>query len=217
MNYQQAQYNNTNQYNNMNQHNNAYQHNNANQYNNVNQINNMDYWSLVQALSTQISPQYRAVVLSRLTEMNNQLLLGNQSNIQMDLARAGSINSRKKDANELSHPSFDHTQYRSQQGEPRNSNFDSMRTSSSDIYKTAGLINIPSTPATHPTHSTYSTYPTHPTSSFEPEINIDDIIDDLDNKPQIDNLDQKLYKIKNLHSKILTDKRNRRKEKNKQN
>jgi len=183
-----------------------------------NQINNMDYWSLVQTLSTQITPEYRSMILNRLVEMNNQLLsstrnipsdpigltqhrsdrtvLNNpieptplrsgKSVPQPDLSRSYTQNSRKKDISELQHPSMNLAQYRGTNPLP----LDLSRNFNTEL---------------------------EPKSSIEPkididiDIDIDDIIDDL-NDPLVDGLDQKLDRIKFLHTKILTDKRNKRME-----
>lgn len=41
----------------------------------VAQINSLDYWSLVNMLTYQITPEIRKLVLKRLTEMNDKLIL----------------------------------------------------------------------------------------------------------------------------------------------
>ena len=96
------------------------------------QINNSDYWTLVNMLMNQITPDVRKLILDRLTEMNNQLIIGTSSQtllsgnkinsvsegnqlpirsdawqIQPDLARSSVMNSRKKDISEMQHPSLD--------------------------------------------------------------------------------------------------------------
>jgi hypothetical protein len=158
------------------------------------QINQMDYWNLVRTLMSQITPQVRSVILSRLTEMNNQLLLNNsqtgiQSNpltgIQSNPLTGIQSSSRKSDVTELPHPS--------QIYNPR-----SVPNYTPDVYTTTGLI-----PQSRPVS--------------DPEINVDDLIDDLEIIPNVDPLDAKLAKIKALHSKILSDKRARRREREKKN
>src|SRR5579872_2652382 len=150
------------------------------------QINQMDYWSLTRMLMSQITPQVRSVILSRLTEMNNQLLLSNSSNnlsnnLSNNPLTGIQSSSRKSDVTELLHPSQIYNQRPTSNYTP-------------DIYTTAGLI---------------------PQPQLDPEINVDDLIDDLEIVPNLDPLDAKLAKIKALHSKILTDKRARRREREK--
>lgn len=73
------------------------------QYMYMNQIKTMDYWSLVNTLLTQITPQIRKCILDRLMEMNNQLMIAPSiiPNLQVDLASppikktAGDVNRYK--------------------------------------------------------------------------------------------------------------------------
>ena len=73
------------------------------------QINTMDYFSLVNMLMGQLTPQLRAKILEKLTDMNNQLLYG----------MAGVSSHRKKDAVELPHPALDQYNYRQPNPVPR--------------------------------------------------------------------------------------------------
>lgn len=57
-------------------------------YMNINQINNLDYWSLVNMLMVQITPETRKQILERLLEMNNQLIIGMNLQIQSDFSRS---------------------------------------------------------------------------------------------------------------------------------
>ena len=71
----------------------------------INQINNMNYWSLVNMLMGQITPEIRKHILEKLTEMNNDLLYtpNVMPVIQPDVTRP-LLNTRKKDMDEKSVP-----------------------------------------------------------------------------------------------------------------
>lgn len=153
-----------------------------------------DYASLVNALTCQITPEYRAVILDKLVEINNQLLAktqsssrGNQFVNQSDPARSCILNPRKKDVSELQHPSTLANSY------------------------TPSIV-----PITRPSHShalsqTPSQYTPSIKKTIEPEFNIDDIIDDFELSEETTSLDDKLNKLSSLHKKILSEKKMRRK------
>ena len=67
-------------------------------------IKQLDYYGLVNLLTKQITPEIRSLVLQQLTYLNDKLL-NNQQYVQPDLARASMLQSRKKDATEIQHPS----------------------------------------------------------------------------------------------------------------
>ena len=181
------------------------------QYINTNQISNMDYWSLANMLLTQINVETRKQILERLTEMNNQLIMGMGVQIQPDLARPSMLNSRKKDVSEVQHPAMDRLNYKLPVQESQHS----MQRSSNPVP-----INIPinSTSSQFNMNNSYqmplNNYNQYSTSSqnkeLQPEIDLDDIIDEITNES--DELDNKLAKIKQLHTKIIADKRRRRRE-----
>lgn len=52
------------------------------QYNDNNIMNNSEYWTLVNILSTPMTPEVRKIVLDKLTSINNNLLMENKTNIQ---------------------------------------------------------------------------------------------------------------------------------------
>lgn len=157
------------------------------QYLNPMQLHTMDYWSLVNMLTSQITPETRKMILDKLSEMNNQLLMGmNMNSIQPDLARSSMLNSRKKDLSETQHPSFDHLNYKGPNPLP---------------------LNVPINGNNHFTMTSYHSQ----VSNANNEINLDEIIDDAQEIP--DPLDMKLAYIKKLHTKIVAEKRKRRKEK----
>ena len=64
------------------------------------QIKNLDYWSLVNMLLTQITPQMRKCILDKLTEMNNQLMNSPNiiPNIKVDLPNQHIVNSINNDS-----------------------------------------------------------------------------------------------------------------------
>lgn len=68
----------------------------------------MDYLHLCKSLTGQLTPQQRAFVLAKLTEINNNILMGYQSNISNDIGRLGNLNSRKADMSEIRHPAIVH-------------------------------------------------------------------------------------------------------------
>lgn len=170
-------------------------------FSNYNNISNMDYLSLVGMLTEQITPEKRKEILQRLMEMNDQLLMGygtTGQGFQTEPPRIGRLNSRKKDLTENMHPSFDQYNYKGQNplpfGMPINSNINNdfdYRSNFSQIDNSLKQNNIQDT--------------------FD-EINIDEIINDIHGETNMDSLDKKLSKIKNLQDKIIIDKRKRKKE-----
>ena len=174
------------------------------QYMNTNQISNLDYWSLVNMLMIQITADTRKQILDRLTEMNNQLLIGMKPQIQPDLARSSMLNSRKKDVSEIQHPSLDRINPLPLNGIPMNNNNQFSMNNSYQIPQMMMPIN---------NYSNTNKYITQQKNDSECEIDIDDIINEIHNTP--DELDEKLARIKNLHTKIIADKRRRRKKENK--
>ena len=171
------------------------------QYMNTNQISNLDYWSLVNMLMIQITPDVRKQILDQLTEMNNQLLIGMKPQIQSDLARSSIHSSRKKDVSEIQHPSLDRINPLPLNNIPISSNNQFAMNNSYQMPQMIMPIN---------NYSNSNQYNTQQQNDSECEIDIDDIIDEIHNTP--DELDEKLARIKNLHAKIISDKRRRRKE-----
>lgn len=64
-----------------------------------NQISNLDYLGLVNMLINPISPDVRAIVLARLVEMNNQLLMGMRSGM-MNIKQNPQTNQWEQQLNE---------------------------------------------------------------------------------------------------------------------
>jgi hypothetical protein len=180
------------------------------QYANGYQINNLDYWSLVNMLMVQITPETRKQILDRLTEMNNLLLIGMGAQIQSppSIPSIASIpsNSRKKDISELPHPSMNHVDYKGPNplplNMPTNNNNQSIMNNS---YQMIPSLTIPMN-----NYKNMGQYNTQPTNEVQEEIDLDDLMCELHNKP--DELDEKLFKIKKLHEKIITERRKRKKE-----
>ena len=114
------------------------------------QISKMDYWTLVNMLMNNITPDIRKQILIRLTEMNDQLIA---SMAMQNLVQRSRIES-------------DRTQQM-----PRNYN-----------------------PSNQPE---------------QPEVDLDDISDDIE---EPDELDLELTRIKKLYTKIIADKKKRRKD-----
>ena len=157
------------------------------------QINSLDYWPLVTMLGSQITPAIRKLVLKKLTEMNDRLILNGESqNIKQEMGRMAGINSRNKDISENQHPSLD---YNFNIANPMpivlpNNNYQSTMPIStySGIGHNRNIVQAPK------------------------ELTVDDIIDDMiDDSPEQDELDKKLAKIKSSYDKIISDKRRRRK------
>ncbi len=181
-------------------------------YQYIQQINNLDYMGLVNMLLTQITPEIRSTVLERLTELNDQLLnnlnnnTGNYNTINNDLARSGSLNTRKKDIIESLHPSLD--QY-------RNMNINNNNITLQNPIPLG--IPISSTNQFNNNHLNTNSYintnynnTKSQTKKIINEFSLDDIIDDVNEDNE--SLDEKLSKIKFLHGKILHEKKQRRKE-----
>lgn len=151
------------------------------------QINSLDYWSLVNILVYQITPEIRSKVLKRLVEMNDRLIInGNNSFTNLpinisesqvnhtDPSRMTSFNSKKKDLSENKH-----------------------------MYMDTGYINQPSLSNNNYHNVVHQMPKKNPMS-----ISIDDIIDDIiEDSPQEDDLDMKLAKIARLYDKVKTNKR----------
>lgn len=186
------------------------------------QIKNSDYWTLVNMLMTQITPDIRKLILDRLTEMNDQLMLplinlnylGGQhqqlQNSQPDLSRINNNKSKKKDMIEIPHPSLSQLNYvgQNQFSDPFIKSPLSNQSNQSNKSNQSGLNQ------SNLNQSNLNQSGLNPSNQFEKynaidEIDLDDIINDLHDEP--DNLDEKLEIIKTLHNKILADKRNRRK------
>ncbi len=140
---------------------------------------NHTYHELVNMLLQNITPEFRSMVLNKLVTYNNQLIKSQS----YDPARPSALNSRRKDVNELQHPS---------------------------MYSNTRSNNP--TPLTLPIRGNNFTVnqvtPTYIPEPRAPEIDIDDIIDDF-SEPE--SLESKLRKIDALHKKIITDKKQRRK------
>uniref|UniRef100_A0A6G6AC22 Uncharacterized protein n=1 Tax=Borely moumouvirus TaxID=2712067 RepID=A0A6G6AC22_9VIRU len=194
------------------------------QYINNNSINpgqlyNMDYLSLVNMLTLQLTPIDRKVILDRLVEMNDQLLYKKDMNIDLsrnsqlysakkdmniDLSRNSQLNSRKKDIKENLHPSMDF--YNHSKKNPLPLNIPSSSTSQSSI-ETRNVFYNP-----NPYGDNHSGLQK---KSYSDEIDLDSIINNIsdfdDEENNKESLDDKLKKIKKLHSKIITNNKQKRK------
>ncbi|XWV25319.1 hypothetical protein QJ856_gp0451 [Tupanvirus deep ocean] len=187
------------------------------QYMNNNQINSLDYFSLVNMLMNQISPETRKQILDRLTEMNNQLMMGMNSQIQTDLQRSSMLSSRKKDATEIQHPSLDRLNYKGPNPLPLNipmngNNQFAMNNPYQMSSMMPALAQMPSMMMPVNNYGNMGQYNNNrqPIKDTNTEIDLDDIIDEIQEEP--DSLDKELTRIKKLHTKIVADKRRRRKE-----
>lgn len=149
------------------------------------QINSLDYWSLVNMLVCQITPEIRRQILKRLMEINDRLLgtgnstlSGNQSILNHpDPSRMATYTTKKKDFIETQHPNIN-----------------------------VGFNNSLSLPFPN------NHYPNLMVEPGKKELTIDDVIDGMvGDSPKPDELDMKLAKIKKLYDKIVADKRRRRK------
>jgi len=211
-----------------------------------NDISRMDYWNLINLLSTQLTPEIRRLVLERLTEINNQMIRlgssvsGSYVDIPTDLARSGFINSRKKDLNETQHPAV----YSRNDGtspmslnlpvNPRpisstsgTDSFGQMGGTGSGVmgnpYGLTGLNASPNTVGFNPANP-FVNMSTNPVSRPQPgpefkfsideprEFDIDELIGEEDSE---EDLDDKLARISALRHKIIRDKKQRKKAKEK--
>ena len=159
----------------------------------------MDYWSLVNMLMNQITPETRAIILEKLTEMNNSLLSKNnisgktiyERNLEMDLSRTSSMNARKKDLDEQIHPSLDIYRNNSVQHK---------------ILENPIPLNIPINSNNQYVNDHYKYEKTNNYQQTDKQIDLDDIIHDIDD----DMLNEKLDRIKHLYQKIISDKKKRK-------
>ncbi|AYV85574.1 MAG: hypothetical protein Satyrvirus23_17 [Satyrvirus sp.] len=166
-------------------------------YINSSQIANLDYPNLVNLLMNKISPYVRRCILERLNEINNQLIY------EMEIPQNINI--------------------------PENNDYANMRGTPEDFSR----IGMPSSrkkdlaELKHPSayvqnYSNQNQFqfnsPINPAKAPSGKINtisLDNIIDDLEKEKESESLDDKLEKISRLHKKIILDKKQRRKERNK--
>lgn len=189
---------------------------------NQNQIKYGDYWSLVNMLTQQISPITRKQILEKLMEMNNQLFMGQQTNIQMDLSRAGALNSRKKDVTELQHPAMDPRQFKGNNPVPVNFGNDYSVSQNPYTMNPRDFNQLSQTQVSN-YHDVLKNRQINNNSFLQNkkdygsnDLDIDDLINEIahDEDSGSDNdLEEKLSRIKHLQSKIITERRRRKKEK----
>ncbi|AVL94657.1 hypothetical protein ma271 [Moumouvirus australiensis] len=153
-------------------------------------------------LTLQLTPIDRKVILDRLVEMNDQLLY--KKDMNLDLSRNSQLNSRKKDIKENLHPSMDF--YNHSKKNPVPLNIPSSSTTESSI-ESRNLFYNP-TSYNH-NHSGFQK------KSYNDEIDLDSIINNIsdfdDKENNKETLDDKLKKIKKLHSKIIANNKQKRK------
>ncbi|AGF85491.1 hypothetical protein QJ854_gp291 [Moumouvirus goulette] len=163
------------------------------------QLYNMDYLSLVNMLTSQLTPIDRKAVLERLIEMNDQLLYKND--INLDTSRNNQLSSRKKDIKENLHPSMDFYNHNKQNPIPLN--IPSSSTSQTSIESRNMFCNP----------NIYNNQRVH--KKTYDEIDLDSIINNMsdfdDKENEEESLDNKLQKIKKLHSKIIANNKHKRK------
>jgi hypothetical protein len=141
----------------------------------------MNYNNLCDLLYKKITPLQRTLVLARLTEINNHLI-GKTGIIKDDIARSGTLHSRRNDVTEVIHPS--------------------MNSDNRNFVNPIPVNFAPNTlakPHTFPPPNKYT--PTRITDS------LDDIIDGLDFSESDDDLESRLNDIFLLQKKIVRDKR----------
>ena len=219
---------------------------------------NHSYHELVNMLLQNITPEYRSTVLNKLVSYNNQLMI---SQSQYDPVRLGLLNSRKKDVNELQHPSmYNNTPHNNQNQMPipltlpvrASSSFPTQQNKSnvrdpalniSSQTNTSHNVRDPTLNISSQTNTSYNVRDpalnigsrtkdkntqymnpilqtkTNNREYAQKEIDIDDIIDDFSRQERSDTLQEesleaKLRKLDILHKKIITDKKQRRKNKN---
>jgi len=186
------------------------------------QLKNLDYWKLVNMLVTNITVKTRSYILEILTKMNNQLLEAEyqttnpyfsqsiSSRITSDLSRPSVLNSRKKDLFEIQHPSENPLISKGKNPIPLNMALPSSYSHSNKIdTDPMSALFLPDMD---------SAYANNIYNPFQKStINIDDVLDDLvndsDGSDTSLSLDDKLMNIKNLHNKLIADKRRRKYEK----
>ncbi|AQN68152.1 hypothetical protein [Saudi moumouvirus] len=178
-----------------------FQYINNNNSLNHGQLYNMDYLSLVNMLTLQLTPVDRKAILERLIEMNDQLLYKNDINV--DMSRNSQLNSRKKDIKENLHPSMDF--YNHNKKNPIPLNIPSSSTSQTSI-ETRNVFYNP---------NIYNDINNKTHKKTCDEIDLDSIINNIsdfdDKENSEESLDDKLQKIKKLHSKIIANNKHKRK------
>lgn len=147
---------------------------------------NSSYIDLVNALSQNITPENRAIILSKLTAINQNLM--QQPKQTIDPARPGVLSSRKKDISELQHPS--------EYGNGNN------RIPYQSINFQLPMQREPIPPATRPVQKT------RPQQRYVEEFDIDAILDDFSQEKE-ESMDDKLMRLGSLHSKIINEKKQR--------
>ena len=166
----------------------------------------MNYQSLVQMLSSNISAQKRAVVLEKLTEMNNRLLSEDSYDTRIrEMSRTTSqVQSRKKDLLEQPHPSMATPKYMDPHSfwesvnKPSNTKVPDLE---SDLdLKLRNLSKIQQSVDRN---------------KFEDPLDPLDLFDSLDpfetpESPELIDLDVKLRQLTNLRQKIIYDKKMRK-------
>lgn len=158
-------------------------------------INNLDYWSLVNMLMNQITPEIRKQILNRLIKMNDQLLI--DINTQTDLSNS-SVSTSRKDSLEFQYPSIDNLDYKNQ-----NTLHLTIPTNNNNPFTGNNSFQTNSTILTNNYKNTdqFNSRLKNKTQKIE----FDDIINKNHNKS--DNLDEKLIKIKKLYDKIIINKK----------
>lgn len=155
-------------------------------------IKGLDYSNLVSILSTSITPEFRSVILEKLTEINNRLLQNSK----------GTPNVLNKQYDTTLTPSyFDNYNY---QCNNNASNY--QRTS---IYPITMGTTID--PTIFTTNNPFMSND-YSDNRRRKDVDLDDIIGDMDEEGS-DDLDSKLKYIKDLHNKLVSEKRSRRREK----
>jgi hypothetical protein len=169
----------------------------------------MDYWTLVQMLMNQITPEIRKLVLEKLTEMNNHLIIKPSVHSQSDLSRSSVLNSRKKDVLEIQHPSLDFLNTTASIPIPLNMPINANNQFTMNSYPNQmASINMYSLNQTNEIAPSANNYKNN--YDIDSQIDLDDIVNE--DHEQSDSLDEKLARIKKLYTKIINDKRRRRRE-----
>lgn len=157
------------------------------------QIKDMSYLSLVNTLLNPISPEIRGLILERLIEMNNQLKV---KQLPIQLIQENSLPEQSPDR-EICEKKLCKPDYQIPKKEMRETS------DMQDIY------------FNKLDYKNYLQTKTDMINFSIPEVDLDDIINDINDKSkdyaQLDDLDKKLLKIKDLHKKIITNKKRRRK------
>lgn len=155
-----------------------------------------EYQRLVNMLANPMIPETRAMILLRLTEINNQLLMDKIKNVPCDFSRTAEISHRKSDINENTHPSLSRCQRFASNPIP----IDFSLSRSPDLSRSSDLSRLPNL-----------SRPSLSDRGYRHQSILDPYHTDSPHSGT--SLDDKLSIISNLYQKIIAEKKKKKREK----